>query len=205
MSAAITTLGKAIVADDTGFSTNPRRIDFTDFDPGVSLELRDMNGTRGKYDKDAARVRHNRTHVEPRFRTEPTTLELATLLAWGLGGTPTGSPTVTYPLGDSVPTRSVRFDPNQGKKWQMDTVGVCAITLRCSSGEPLTADLDLVGLTYSNPATAFPAGSLDVSTQPLLLSDCVLTWNGSTRQFRDVGLSVRNNIDRGRFLNSVTL
>lgn len=205
MSAAITSLAKLISADDTGFATNAIRLDFIDFDPGVTEELRDMNGTRGKFDKDAARVRQNRTRVEPRFRAEPTALEWATILPWALGGTPTGSGTVTYPLGNSAPTKSLRFDPSNGTNWQMDGVAIDALTIRTSSGEPVDCDLDLLGQSFSNPSSSFPSGSLDVSTQPFLMSDCVLTWNSTTRQIRNLSLSVRNNLDRSRFLNSLTL
>lgn len=202
MAAAITPLAKLAVADSADLVTNPLRLDFIDFDPGVSRELRDMNGTRGKYDKDAARVRENRQVVAPRFRSEPTALELATLLPWALGGTPSGT---NYPFGNAAPTKHVRFDPSAGTKWQLAGVAVDAMTLRSSSGEPLTIDLDLVGQTYTNPSGAFPALALDLTTHPFIFSDCVLTWGGTARQIRDLSLSVRNNIDRGRFLNSLTL
>jgi hypothetical protein len=61
------------------------------------------------------------------------------------------------------------------------------------------------GQTFTNPVSAFPAGNLDISTQPFIFSDCVMTWNGVTRQIRDLSLRVGNNVDRGRFLNSLTL
>ena len=202
MPAAITTLGKLIVADSADYLSNPRRLDFKDFSPGVNRELRDMNGSRGKYDKDTERVRENRVVVAPRLATEPTALELATILQWALGGTPAGT---SYPLGDTAPTKFMRFDPNQGLKWDLTGVAVDALTLRSSSGEPLAVELDLVGQTFTNPVSAFPAGNLDITTQPFIFSDCVLTWNGSTRQIRDLSLRVANNIDRGRFLNSLTL
>lgn len=202
MSAAITTLAKLCVAEAADLATNPLRLDFIDFDPGVTRELKDMNGTRGKYDKDTERVRENRQVVAPRFRSEPTALELATLFPWALGAAASGT---SYPLGDSVRTKWLRFDPNAGKKWQLAGVAVDAMTLRGSSGEPLTIDLELVGQTYTNPSDSFPVLSLDVSTQPFIFSDCVLTWDGSTRQIRDLSIGVRNNIDRGRFLNSLTL
>ena len=207
MSAAITALAKLCVADSADLATGPLRLDFIDFDPGVTRELRDMNGTRGKYDKDTERVRENRQTVAPRFRSEPTALELAALLPWVLGGTPSGSGAVSYPLGDATPAKYVRFDPSAGTRWQLAGVGVGvdAMTLRASSGEPLTIDLDLVGQTHTNPVGAFPALALDVSTQPFIMSDAALTWNGTTRQVRDLTFSVRNNIDRTRFLNSLTL
>ena len=202
MPAAITTLGKLIVADSADYLTNPRRIDFRDFSHGVSRELLDMNGTRGKYDKDTERVRENRQVIAPRLVTQPTAVELASILQWSLGGVPAGP---SYPLGDTTPTKFLRFDPNQGKKWDLAGVAVDSLTLRASSGEPLSVELDLVGQTFTNPVSAFPAGNLDIATQPFIFPDCVLTWNGSPRQIRDWSLRVANNIDRGRFLNSLTL
>lgn len=202
MAAAITTLSKLIISDSADHLTNPLRLDFAEFDIGIMLEQKNMNGTRGKYDEDIERVRVNRTTISPRYRGEPTALEWATLLPWALGATASGT---TYALGNNVYQKYMRFDPSNGKKWQFVGVAVDALTMRSSSGEPLSCDLDLVGMTYSNPVDSFPAGNLDITTQPFLLSDCVLTWDGSTRNFRDMSVSVRNNIDRGRFLNSQTL
>jgi hypothetical protein len=202
MSAAITSLAKLGVGDT---STVDTRLDFTEFDPGVAQEFKDLNGTRGKLDKDTERDRIVRKVVTPRFRGEPTALELATILPWALGGTPTGTPTVTYPLGNTAPAKYVHFMPNAGKQWLLSGVGVDVMTLRTSAGEGLTCELDLVGLDYTNPSSSYPSINLDVSTQPFLMTDCVLTWNSSTRQIRDLSLSVRNGFDRTRFLNSLTL
>jgi hypothetical protein len=202
MSAAITALGKLGIGDADPVTL---RLDFTEFDPGVVQEFKDLNGTRGKYDKDTERMRVVRKTVAPRYRGEPTALEWATILPWALGGAPTGSPAVTYPLGNTAPGKFVHFAPNAGKQWKLSGVGVDGLTVRASAGEGVTCELDLVGLDYTNPTASYPAIDLDVSTQPFLMTDCILTWNGSARQIRDLSLSVRNNIDRTRFLNSLTL
>lgn len=93
MAAAITTLAKLGWSAIAGSSPATQQIDFADFDLGISQEVRDMNGTRGKYNKDFGRVRKNLIHVEPTFRSEPTAVELAVrqhsddavsrVLSWG--------------------------------------------------------------------------------------------------------------------------
>lgn len=202
MAADITPLAKLGVGDT---STVDTRLDFTEFDPGVMQEFKDLNGTRGKFDKDTERNRIVRKSVSPRYRGEPTALEWATILPWALGGAPTGSGTVTYPLGNSAPAKYVHFMPNAGKQWLLAGVGVDSLTIRSSAGEGVTCELDLVGLTYTNPSSSYPSINLDVSTQPFLMTDCVLTWNSTARQIRELSLTVRNNIDRTRYLNSQTL
>jgi len=205
VSAAITQLGKLVFADDTAFTTNLWRLDFMELDNGVTLELRDMNGTRGKFTKDDSRVRQNRTTISPSLTCQPTAVELANILKWVMGGTPTGSPTVSYPLGNDALARSMWYLPNAGTGWQLLNVAVDSMTIHSSSGEPLTVTLDLVGLTYNKTSTSYPATALDISTQPYIFSDLALTYGGATNLVRDMSLSIRNNIDRSRFLNSLTL
>ena len=96
--------------------------------------------------------------------------------------------------------------PNQGNDWQLLTVGVDALTIHASSGEPIDVELELVGESYAfNTGLGFPSTSLDVSTKPFIFSDLASTSGGSARLVREMGLSIRNNIDRSRFLNSLTL
>lgn len=199
---AISTLGKLGVD-----SSNPvtQRFDFIDFDLGIEVELKDMNGTRGKYTKDSARVRKNLQRVNPRMRCQPTSLELSYLLPWILSGTPTGSGTVTYPLGNTPAQRYVAFDPNTGNTWILTGVVVDEARFKADQGEPLDLDLTLVGQTFTTGNGAFPALSLDVTTQPFLFTDCVLVVGGTTVQARSFDLTISNGIDKNRFFNSATL
>src|SRR4051794_24723641 len=102
MTAAITTLARLGIGASGTEDPVTRRLDFIDFSPGVEDELRDLNGTRGKYTKDDARVRKNLTRVQPTLRCQPTAVELSYLLPWVLDGTPSGT---TYPLGDTTALR----------------------------------------------------------------------------------------------------
>src|SRR4051812_6249797 len=99
MSAAITTLAKLGLGAAATEDPVTRRIDFIDFDLGVEVELKDVNGTRGRYTADDTRVRQNLTRVHPRLRCQPTMVELTYLLPWILDGTPSGT---SYPLGDTT-------------------------------------------------------------------------------------------------------
>lgn len=205
MSAAISSLGKLVIADDSGFSTNAFRLDFFDFDHGVTLELKDMNGTRGALDRDDSRVRQNRTVVNPRVRCQPTAVELAAILKWATGGTPTGSGTLTYPLDNSAAARYLWYLPNAGTGWKLSSVAVDSLVIRGSSGEPLDVELELVGQTYSKTSTSYPSTALDISTQPFIFPDLGFTWGGVSTSVRELSIALHNNIDRGRFLNSLTL
>ncbi len=185
-------------------STLTQRLDFVDFALGVEDELKDLNGTRGKYTKDTARVRKNMTRVQPTLKTHPTSLELSVLLPWALGGTPTGSGTVTYPLGDTPPTQFVGFDPNAGAMWLLSGVAVDEAKFKGTQGEALEVEFSMVGQDYS-VSGFFPSLSLDLSTQPFLFTDCVLTIGSDAVQAKEFELSIANGIDRSRFFNSRTL
>ncbi len=204
MAAAITQLGKLVIATDTAFSTALWRLDFMELDNGVTLELRDCNATRGKFSKDDGHVRHNRTVISPRITCQPSAVELANILAWAMGSAPSGSAPVTYPLGDTATTRSLWYLPNAGTGWKLLNVSVDSMTIHGSSGEPLTVELDLVGLTYSKTSASYPSTAIDLGA-PYIFSDLALTYGGVTNLVRDMSISMRNNIDRSRYFNSLTL
>ena len=89
-------------------------INFTSFDPGVKRTIHDANGTRGTFWKDANRMSTDRTIVAPRLSSEPTAPELAKILEWAMGGTPTGSTTKTYVWSDTPLARNLHFKPIAG-------------------------------------------------------------------------------------------
>lgn len=180
-------------------------LNFSSFDVGVTRELIDTNGTRGKFWKDDTRTIENRKRVGPRLSTEPTAPELALLLEWIMGGTPTGSGTKTYPWSNTPAARFVHFKPVVGEEWFLSGVGVATGTLQAAVGGALSVDLDLVGQTYDATRTDFPSLTYDTTLQPFILSHLVLVVGGVTRATRSFGFSVNGGIDRERFLNSMTL
>lgn len=201
MTAAINTLGRLGLGASATEDPVTRRLEYVDFDLGIEDELRDINGTVGRYDPDDARVRQNLTKVIPRLRCQPTATELTYLLPWILDGTPVST---TYPLGNTTSLLSLHFDPNAGNLWKLPNVAVDTATFSASQGEPLDVDMELVGRTYTRSGS-FPAVSLDIATQPFLFTDAALVVNATTIQARRFSLSVRKNIDRNRFFNSATL
>jgi hypothetical protein len=204
----ISSLGQLVVAQNSGFTSNPQRFNFIDFDPGVEIEFKDMNGNVGALDLLDSHVRENRITNISTLRLQPTPLELAYILQWALGGTPTGSGTLTYPLANTVPAYFIWYLPNQGTQWQLQNSAIDVMTIRGSSGEPLDVELKIVSQTYSNPSTGFPAETIDQTSPPFLFSDSAsgITFNSvSSTLLQDFSLTVDNGIDKTRFLNSLTL
>lgn len=203
MAPSATQLGKVAIGSADPVDTF---LNWADFDPGVSQELRDFNATRGTFYKDGNRVVPVRTRVLPRYSSTPTASELAAVLAWATGGTPTGSNPTTYPFADAAAVRNVFFAPKQGESWFLGGVGVDTMTLTAAVGEGLRCDLELVGRTYDDTRSDFPAGlGPDQTTRPFVLSNLVLVVAGVTRKTREFTFTLRNNIDRERYLNSLTL
>jgi hypothetical protein len=186
-------------------STVDSALDYREFGPGIRRELRDMNGTRGSFNKFGNRVRVNRNVITPRLVAEPTVTEWTKYFPWIMDGTPTGTTTLTYPMANTTAERFVHQAPAAGESYLLTGVAVDNATLRASSGEPLSLELDLLGRTYSDSPAAFPAITLDTVTQPFILSDLILTVASVARECRDFSFMVRKNLDRNRYLNSLNL
>lgn len=202
MAAAITTLARLGLGASAVEDPVTRMIDFREFDLGIDIELVDMNGTRGKYDRDDGRVRPNKTMIAPKLSCQPTRTELTYLLPWIFDAAASVN---SYPLADTATfLRSLAFDPGASTLWNLPNVAVDEASFRCTEGGPLDLSLSMLGRTFTK-AGSFPALSLDVATQPFLMTDCVLTVGGVTTQFREFGLTIRKNLDRERFFNSTTL
>lgn len=180
-------------------------LNFSSFDIGVTRELGNYNGTRGDFFPDANRMIENRKVVNPRLSTDPTTPELAKLLEWIFGGTPTGTTTKTYPWSDTPAARFLHYKPKVGEEWFLAGVGVEQASFSAAVGGALSLDLDLVGQTYDDARVNYPALTYDTTLQPFVLSHLVLTVGGVVRQTSDFSFVVTGGIDRERFLNSLTL
>src|ERR1700693_2420586 len=166
----------------------------------------DASGVRGTRQHFIDRVRGGPIHIAGNINMQPNAVETSLLLQWILGGTPTGSPTVTYPLADALQTRYVTID----RTLKVDTYAanmVDVATWTSSPGEPLGLDLSLVGTTETvGNAASFPAGLyIDTANGPFVMSDLAIVLNSVTITCRQFRLSVNNHLDRSRFFNSLTL
>ncbi len=187
-------------------TANPvtKRFDFQSEGLKLTEEFKDTNGLRGTRSRSVERVRAGLRRPEGPLSLQPNSLEMTYLLAWILGGSPSGSGTVTYPLGDSLSTRYITID--RGAK--VYTYSGCVVdraTFKSSQGEPLSLELEIVGVdeTEANSGT-FPAISIDLTTQPFMFHDLALTVAATEYDIKDIELVIDNKVDRDRFFNNQT-
>jgi hypothetical protein len=188
-------------------STDPvaKRFDFADGTQiGADEEFIDGNGLRGTLSHDISRVRRGNRRVSGQINMQPNAVELSYLLQWILGGSPTGSGTVTYPLADTLVTRYVAVDRNASTLFTYDAVAVDRATFRADQGSPLSLNLDVVGKDETQSGS-FPSLTIDTANGPFIFTDCVVVIGGTTVDIRNFELVVENKIDRDRFFNSATL
>jgi hypothetical protein len=202
MTAAVGSLGKLGLASS---GTATQRIDYMSENLVCDEEFLDTNGIRGTLTRAGERVRQGVRRIGGQLMLEPNSLEWTYLLQWITGGTPSGSPTVTYPLGNGLVTKDVTVDRVQ-KVFQYTSCAVDTFRLRGAEAQPLQVELGLVGVdeTVANAGT-FPALNIDVTTGPFVFMDLALVVNSTTVQAREVEITVENHIDRSRFFNSQTL
>lgn len=188
-------------------TANPttKRFDFQEEELVLDEEFLDMNGLRGTRSRDISRVAQNIRRCHGPIVFQPDAVELALLLPWALCGTPSGSPTVTYPLADALVTRFVQIDRGS-KVFTYNSVGVDRMTIRGAQAQPLVITLDLVGIdeTLGNAGT-FPVLSIDTANTPFIFTELVLNVGGTNYAVPGFELIVDNAIDKERFFNSQTL
>jgi len=201
VAAAIGTLSKLGI--DTA---NPvtERFDFQSESLVCAEEFVDGTGLYGTLSRQISRVRAGMRHIQGTIRFTPTPVELALLLPWILGGTPSGTGTVTYPVGEACPTRYVAIDRNAGNLFTYNGVGVVGATFRFSQGALLDLSLDLLGIDETISGS-FPNLSIDTTTQPFIQSDLAISINGTVSNAKELTLSIRYPVDTERFFNSQTL
>jgi hypothetical protein len=181
-----------------------KRYRFDVFNFAAEEEFVDTNGCNGTTALSGPRIMPGKRAILGSVTMQPTTSELADIMAWAFGA-PTAN---VYPLTDIRLTRYVNLD-TVVKRHKMESVGVDRLTFRGSGDgeQKLEVTLDLCGIDEDFPldATAFPTLSLDESTFPLLFNMLALTVNTHSYYCRDAELVFDFNIDKTRFLNSRTL
>lgn len=162
------------------------QVDFSDFSPGVTGVRADANRNRGELDRAVNRTRTTAVMCAPSYSGEPTALEWSYFLRWIMGGTPTGTPLVTYPLGNDVVERKLYATDGNGKVHVMRNVGVRQATIGTNNPDRvLSLQLNAVAASLPfdgtgspeaayelNPASdPFPTVSLDDTTPVFCLPD----------------------------------
>lgn len=185
-------------------TANPvtQRLDFDSEELVCDEDFIDTNGLRGTRSLSQERIRQGIRRVHGMIRFQPTEAELALLLPWILGGTPSLG---TYPLGDILSPRFVAIDRGS----HVFTYNGCVVdtaTFHATQNQALSVDLEIIGIDETlGAAGSFPSLTLDITTQPFIFTDLVLVVNGVTYNCRSFELKIDNDIEKERFFNSQTL
>jgi hypothetical protein len=78
-------------------------------------------------------------------------------------------------------------------------------TIRATSGEDVTLDIDAIGETWNTTNSAYPSLLYDLTLQPFILSDLVLDYNSVAVNPESFSLTIDKHLNEGRYLNSLTL
>lgn len=163
-------------------------------------------GIRGTRSYLQERIRQGNRSVDGQVIMHPTAAELALLLPWILAGSPSGSPTVTYPLGETLQTRFVVVD-RVAKVFSYSGCVVDKATFKATQGEALELTLDVVGVdeTVLNAGT-FPTLTLDIANSPFIFTDLcgAFTLGGTVYTIKDIELVIDNHVDKERYFNCQT-
>jgi len=176
---------------------------------GAKPEHTETGGIRGTRSRPSENVVLNKIPVDGPVEVEPVP---SLLSAWGLqailGGTPTGSAPVTYPLGETVPAYFHTFD-RIAKVFTYAGVKVNKATFRSSEGQNLRLGFEFAGLTETVGAAgtfpAIPAAAAAIPLEaPFQHESALFTFNGVARNVKDVEILFDNHLDLERYLNSLT-
>lgn len=183
-----------------------QRLQYADETCILDEEIVDGNGIRGTRSLSIEVVRGGVLRVGGPANFIPTALEWTYLLPWILGGAaPSGTGLLVYPMAEAVATRYVTID-RVTKVFTYDGVAVSRASWQCGQSQLLTCGLELIGLTETvGNAGTFPALNCDVSTNPFIWSDCVISVGGTSVSAKEASWSIDNVIDADRFFNSRNL
>lgn len=164
-------------------------------------ELINTSGITGDRETDISRIKPGPQRVGGPIVMQPTPVELALLLPWIYGAAASGT---NYPLGDTLTSRYVMIERVTDAYLYTGTL-VDKATFSVSESSPvLQLTLDTVAVSETASQT-FPSLSIDTTTSPFIFSELVVEVAGTAYAIREWSMTVDNQVDRNRFLNSLTL
>lgn len=205
MPASIGTYGKFAIGSASPVDI---RLRYKDEDFVETLELVDGNAINGVLDHNIELMRDGAKRVRGPVNMIPNAYEFQQLLQWILGGTPSGSGTVTYPLTqtNNLPEKFVSVD-RVIKVFNYTGAKVNRATFRATQNGPLELSLDLIGKTTASEGAAgsFPSLTLNIANGPFLFRDLAMTVAGTTVKAKEISLTIDNMLNADRFFNQQTL
>ncbi len=157
-------------------------------------------GMVGSRSQPAERTREGQRQVAGSISCTPSPVELDGLLEYIVGGSESAD---VFPLAETVSAFYFTAD-RHAKVFTYSGCKVNRATFSASRGGFLQLDLDILGIdeTVGNSGT-FPAISLDVASQPYVMTDGALTVGGTTYTFDQFSITIDNQLEVQHF-NSLT-
>jgi hypothetical protein len=213
-----TKLGLAVSNSGAPPADPAQMLEFLEEDFSHSVDRQNFSGIRGTRSMPVGREAVTRRYNSGSFRLQPTPVELSYLLQRILGGTPSGSPTVTYPLGETLPYfdlfKNIGITGAAGSyRFNYRENVVTRATFSAAQGDALALTVEGYGKDRDEPPATpatWPALNVDYTNRPWIMHECVLTTDAAggegaaPRKFKEWSLVVDNQVDTDRFLNSVT-
>jgi hypothetical protein len=165
---------------------------------GLTEQFLDTSQIRGTLSHGSERVRRVVRRVDGTLVMAPTAVELATLLPMILGAAASGT---TYALSDTY-TAVDLYGVRDGTVYTYDEVAVETTTFYATEGGPMQVTMSVVGKDETQ-AGSMGAVTVDVTTQPFVLSDAVVSVASSAREVSAFELTVQNVLEV-KYRNSLT-
>ena len=160
----------------------------------------DTDGTRATRSHASERTRFDVDDVAGQINFSMSPLMMTLLLPRILGAAGSGN---TYALADTLPTFDVLVERNSSHtRYVYASCYVNKATFRSRVGSFIDVTLDLIGVSETKSATAYPAITIPVDP-PFIFTDSALTLVGATRKMMDFELTIDNRLLR-RYTNSIT-
>ena len=179
----------------------------TAFNAGCVEEVIDLGrdlGGLGTFDHFVDNTRANRRVVQPSGDFIPSVAEWQAWLEFLLNGTPSGSGTITYPLGTVSKWRNFAYDRTD-KVFALSNVVTAGFTISAEAGGEVKLAWRGVGQDF-NPAGSFPVSPTAAYLGPrFLMGDASVTVNGvGSVKCRSVAVECDWGINGERFYSSFT-
>lgn len=165
---------------------------------GLTEQFIDTNQIRGDLSHTSERVRRGNRRVDGTINMCPTPVELAVLLPLIYGASASGT---SYPFGTAT-TLFDLYGVRDGTVYTYDEVGIESATFSASEGGPMQLSMTVVGKDETQ-AGSMGAITIDVTTQPFVLMDAVVSVGGSAREVSAFEITIRNFLEV-KHRNSVT-
>lgn len=177
------------------------KYEYKSFTLGKHNTVLSTDGIRGTRAHPVERTRAGTYTIGGNITFEPGPTDLDFWLNVITGGTKDGSN--NFSPAETLPYFSIGID----RIAQMHTYNGCVIdkaTFKASQGSLLELALDIEGKTEVLGAIAGFSALAPTTQAPYVLMDAVLTYGGTTYQFREVELVYDNAVKKDRFMNSIS-